>query len=293
MSPQDRLTPIHAFNLYGESLDMPDLVHCEPISARSKLHNWELEPHTHVRLHQFLFISKGGGLAQLDGDRFTLAPGFFVNAPPACVHSFSFRPGTDGVVVTVAAEVYDEALRTGEGLALLLSRPAALRAPRGFGTLMREILTEHDARHFARAHVLRALCAQLAGIAARAIEAERGGHAPETGAALLRRFDTLMERHFRSHWSVARYAAALAIAPGHLSRVCRTGAGAPASRLIEARVVREARRLLAFTGLGVAQIAFELGFDDPAYFTRVFVRSTGVSPRAFREGLAGRNKIKA
>lgn len=281
-----RPAPIRSFNLYGESRDMPDLVHCEPVAARSKLHNWELAPHAHARLHQFLFISKGGGRAALDGEHFPLSSGRFVNVPPGCAHAFSFQPGTDGVVVTIAAEVFDETLRAGEGLRPHLARPLAMRAPPGSGALMRELLQEHDARRFARAHVLRALCAQLAGMAARAIEASGGEQPGESGAVLLRRFEALVDGKFRGHWNVARYAAELAVAPGHLSRVCRAGTGASASRLIEARLVREARRLLAFTGLGIAQIAFELGFEDPAYFTRVFVRATGVSPRSFRSHLA-------
>lgn len=289
MKQSARPAPIRAFNLYGESRDMPDLVHCETIATRSKLHNWELAPHAHARLHQFLFISKGGGRAALDGEHFPLSSGRFVNVPPGCAHAFSFQPDTNGVVVTIAAEVFDETLRAGEGVRHLLARPVSMRAPRGFGLAMREILSEHDARRFARAHLLRALCAQLAGMAARAIEAEAGVHTDASGEILLRRFEELVDVNFHAHWNVARYAAALAVAPGHLSRVCRIGAGVSASRLIEARVVREARRLLAFTGLGIAQIAFELGFEDPAYFTRVFVRATGVSPRAFRGELAARH----
>jgi AraC family transcriptional activator of pobA len=54
------------------------------------------------------------------------------------------------------------------------------------------------------------------------------------------------------------------------------------SRLIDARVMREARRNLAYTNLSVSTIAYTLGFTDPAYFSRVFTRALGLSPRAFR-----------
>ena len=56
----------------------------------------------------------------------------------------------------------------------------------------------------------------------------------------------------------------------------------PALRLIEARLMREARRNLAYTHLGVATIAYTLGYADPAYFTRAFTRDAGLSPRSFR-----------
>jgi AraC family transcriptional activator of pobA len=55
--------------------------------------------------------------------------------------------------------------------------------------------------------------------------------------------------------------------------------------LIEARLMREARRQLAYTSLPVSTIAYTLGFGDPAYFSRVFGRVEGLSPRAFRERL--------
>jgi AraC family transcriptional regulator, transcriptional activator of pobA len=61
--------------------------------------------------------------------------------------------------------------------------------------------------------------------------------------------------------------------------------GQPASRLIEARRMREARRQLAYTQLQVGSIAYALGYADPAHFSRVFSRVEGLSPRAFRERL--------
>ena len=50
--------------------------------------------------------------------------------------------------------------------------------------------------------------------------------------------------------------------------------------------MREARRNLAYTHLGVATIAYTLSYADPAYFTRAFTRDAGLSPRAFRAQVA-------
>jgi AraC family transcriptional activator of pobA len=63
--------------------------------------------------------------------------------------------------------------------------------------------------------------------------------------------------------------------------------GHSAQHLIEARLLREARRHLAFTHLSISTIAYALGFTDPAYFSRVFSRDTGLSPKAFRNQLLG------
>lgn len=289
MPAASRPARIEAYNLFGERGDMPDLVHCESIEVRSKLHNWEFAPHRHARLHQLLVVEKGAGRAVLEGETHALGTSRLVNVPVGCVHAFSFQEGTQGWVLTLAAEALDATIREGEGLGPLLSRPAVLRSNREINALMGRILTEYGAMRFGRAHMLRAMSGHLAGLVARQIvdldmRGERGrAGAGESG--LQKRFDALVDLNFIKHWSVADYARELGVAPGHLSRVMRQTTGLPASRVIEVRLVREARRLLAFTNLPVAQIAYELGFGDPAYFTRVFSRATGLSPRAFRDHL--------
>jgi AraC family transcriptional activator of pobA len=276
---------IKSWNLFGETGDMPDLVHCEPIATRSKLHNWELAPHRHARLHQFLVIEKGGGRALIDGEAHQLRSSALVNVPIGCVHAFSFKQGTQGFVLTLAAEALDEMIPLREGLRSLLNQAYAGRSTSAINRLMRDIWREYINLDFARAHVLRAMSAHLAGLVVRHIEAKSLQSDRSAEHSLPRRFETLVEKHFLEHRSVADYARGLRVAPGHLSRVMRLATGFPASRFIEARVVREARRLLAFTDLPVAEIGFELGYDDPAYFTRVFSRATAQSPRAFREKL--------
>jgi AraC family transcriptional activator of pobA len=69
--------------------------------------------------------------------------------------------------------------------------------------------------------------------------------------------------------------------------VVRAATGAPASQLIDARLVREARRQLAFTSLRISSIGDLLGFADPALFSRVFSRVAGVPPSVFRRQVAG------
>ena len=58
------------------------------------------------------------------------------------------------------------------------------------------------------------------------------------------------------------------------------------SRIVEERLIREARRNLVYTNLPVSQIAYMLGYNDPAYFSRVFANATGMAPREFRSRVA-------
>ena len=286
-SPTGRPAAQGPYSLFGEAAQLPDVMHCETIAARSVLHDWELQPHRHARLHQLLLLESGSGVAQLEGQTVALAPLSLVNVPPGDVHGFSFAPGTQGFVATLADEMRDELLAQAGDVHRALSRCAVLRADEALVATMRRIGAEFAGRGPARALVLRGLCTSLLGLAARAASeaAPRGAQPPESN--LLRRFEALLESHYLKHWKVADYARALAVTPTHLSRVVRAATGRPASRLIDDRVLREARRNLAYTGMSVSTIAYTLGFADPAYFSRVFTRSLGLSPRAFRARLAG------
>ena len=277
---------IQVFNLFGESSDLPDVVHCETIASRSVLHDWVLAVHRHARLHQVLLIDSGGGQTTLDGRVHGLRPMHVVNVPVGHVHGFSFEPGTQGWVLTIAAEVLDEALLAPEGLRGVLSQSAVVRGTPQIRATMKQIFAEFAARNFARAHVLRALSAALIGLVARELASSNRG----SGAAdpeLFRRFEALIEEHHLARWSVSDYAETLSVTATHLNRATRGATGDTASHLILNRMIREARRNLVYTNLPVSTIAYALGFDDPAYFSRVYAAATGLSPRAFRAQLHG------
>jgi len=285
-SSAERIAAYSPYSLFGEATQLPDVMHCETIAARSALHDWELQPHRHARLHQLLLLESGSGVAQLEGQTVALAPLALVNVPPGDVHGFSFAPGTQGYVATLADEMRDELLAQAADVHRALSTSRVLHADEVLVATMRQIGAEFAGQGAARALVLRGLCTSLLGLAARAASAAapRGGQPAESN--LLRRFEALLETHYLRHWKVADYARALAVTPTHLSRVVRAATGRPASRLIDDRVLREARRNLAYTNMSVTTIAYTLGFADPAYFSRVFTRSLGLSPRAFRTRLA-------
>ena len=67
-----------------------------------------------------------------------------------------------------------------------------------------------------------------------------------------------------------------------LRRACLAVTGQSPIDLVHLRLLVEAERQLRYTSMPVTQVAYYLGFDDPAYFTRFFTRRMGLSPRAFR-----------
>ena len=79
------------------------------------------------------------------------------------------------------------------------------------------------------------------------------------------------------------YSDKLYISPVYLNEVVNSVTGCSTSTYIRNEIILQAKRLLYHTNMNVKEIASSLGFDDNAYFTRLFTKSTGRSPLKFRQ----------
>ena len=97
----------------------------------------------------------------------------------------------------------------------------------------------------------------------------------------------LLERHFRTHKTAHSYADLLGLTAKALGRAVQRHYGRSLSELIQERVLMEAKRELFLTAAPVKAVAYGLGFDDPAHFSRYFRRGAGVSPEGYRAATRG------
>jgi AraC family transcriptional activator of pobA len=274
---------IPAWNLYGESQAFPDVLHIETITDRAAGLDWQIAAHRHPHLHQFFLIRDGAVRITLDGAVPTQEPPFLLSVPQGVVHGFSFSAGTEGWVLTVPLQTLPELLEPVILRETPLGRAGFLPADAAFVGLFRQIGAEHKAEHPARAIMLRALATEVACLVLRRLD--QGQIAGDAAAdPRFRRFQTLLNLHLRDSWKLPDYAGSIGISERHLSRICRKATGHPAAELIEAAVIREACRLLVYTRATVASVGYELGFDDPSYFSRAFRRVMGQSPGVYRAG---------
>ena len=104
---------------------------------------------------------------------------------------------------------------------------------------------------------------------------------PET--KLFKDFSILVEQNFKTQHSVTYYANRLGISPKSLTKhFQKTGSQTP-SKFIKSRIILEAQRQLLYSNDSVKQIAYGLGFNDSAYFTRFFKKATSKSPLQFKK----------
>jgi AraC family transcriptional regulator, transcriptional activator of pobA len=100
--------------------------------------------------------------------------------------------------------------------------------------------------------------------------------------ALSDQFSELVEKNFRTKHAVSDYADLLNMAPKTLTKKMQLERASAPSEFIQNRLVLEAKRLLTYGDQSVKEIAYDLGFEDPAYFTRFFTKKATLSPNQFR-----------
>jgi AraC family transcriptional activator of pobA len=286
--------PVYA--LYGEAgrQSALDGLHLESIADRSRLHNWEIQPHRHGALVQLLLIERGRVTARMDEDEIVLRAPALVWVPALAVHGFRFAPETEGVVLTLDQARLRELLHHVPDLLDSLADARLVALDRGATVTRLLFAVAHGLREdYAgdgawRGPALDHAVALLITQAARLGRGAASAHAEGRAMQHLARYREQVERHFRQQPAVAVLARPLGITPAQLNRLCRRHLGCSALAVLHERVLLEAKRELGYTHLMVRQIADGLGFADPAYFTRFFARQTGKSPSEWREQSSGR-----
>jgi len=101
--------------------------------------------------------------------------------------------------------------------------------------------------------------------------------------AITRKFKALLFRDYKRVKRPSDYAKALKITTPYLNEAVKQTSGFTVSYWIQKMIIVEAKRLLYYTDHSVKKIAYELGYDDHAYFSRIFTQAEKVSPLFYRQ----------
>lgn len=280
------------YHLYGESAaDTRDwFVNVEPLAERCRANNWNIDPHSHPQFGQIVFVRSGRGMMTVETDRRPFNSPSVLIVPVNTVHGFEYDMDTDGWVLTVAEPYLRNLLDRMPELRDVWSEPRILslavddEATSDIRQALLRLDRELDGQ--AAGNVIAAEACLLTALVAilRRSESSTALRQSSTGAAgLVREYRELLERRYREGWTVTRFAAELKIPVSQLRAACLQVEGQPPSNLLHDRIIVEAKRNLVYSDMTIAQIAYWLGFEDPAYFTRFFTRMCKESPSKYRE----------
>lgn len=286
---EGRLGPaIPSFFLFGEAPKSVDhrFLHIEALDDRSRPNEWNIRPHAHERLCHVFLMTTGEGVMTAEGEPLPFSAPCLIVVPARVVHGLSLRAESTGQVLTLSADYLDDLALRDRDLAAVFRLPTCAPFEEGDFALRLSLL-ERELNWRAPGHVaaveglLLSLLADLLRLMRLRDEEERGPEGPHVD--LIARYRQLVEERYRRSDDVCAYAAALGVTSGRLRDACQRVTGGSPLKLLHERVMLEARRALFYSNMTVSEVAFHLGFEDPAYFSRFFTRHAGCSPRAFRD----------
>lgn len=98
-------------------------------------------------------------------------------------------------------------------------------------------------------------------------------------------FRKLLDKHLAQEKSPAAYASMLNISEVYLNEAVKGATGLSVGEYTRSRVIVEAKRMLIYTSKSAKEIAYSLGYNDYAYFSRLFRKHVGVSPAEYAKNL--------
>ncbi len=154
---------------------------------------------------------------------------------------------------------------------------------RKFDLLLEVILDEFRTRDNIQGDMLQMLLKRFIIISTRLAKEQLKMHKlDDAQIETIRKFNFLVDMHFREKRKVKDYAELLFKSPKTLSNLFAIYNQRSPQQIIQDRIVLEAKRLLKYTDRSNQEVAYDLGFEDPAYFSRFFRKNTGLSPSDFK-----------
>ena len=251
--------------------------------------------HRHT-YYEIAFIAAGRGTHVIDCRPYPLQPSTLYFLRPDQVHSWNYghRGFPAGYVLGFSEEFllsqpHNAAVSRNpelfNDLAAAAALPLTAAQTRRVLPIIRSIVSEYRAARPDYRSVMQAHLHILLALVHRMLPADAADFMPASRSdSLVRRFTELVSEHVAPRQSVRDCSRELGVTAGHLAATVRAATGHSPGEIIRRTQTVEAQRLLVHTDLNIAEIAYELGFGDAAYFARFFKRESGLTPGAFRRG---------
>lgn len=292
MKDSSQVSDVPTLKLFQGSQEWPikELVHHEYIQQRCAETKGNISTHRHLDLFHILYLYNGSARAVLDGEEFRIHAPLLVTVPTMCIHGFTPLETIHGHLLTIPGSSLAHLLSFEDAYAEFSEQPKIIRGNTSgkwgdldqlFRELSREYSNDNPSRFLAIQSLMRLIF----------VWAIRNQNSPILGANIsssdrdsirIRKFKKLIEQHYKSGLSIKGYAKEMGMSSAQLNNICRAKVEHSALQIVHERLTLEAKRYLIYSSLTISEVAYELGFTDPAYFTRFFSKQTDYSPKNYR-----------
>ncbi len=239
--------------------------------------------------HEFqeiIWLKQGTAKCYLDGERTTISSKSLIIIPKGRVHRFIASHDSKGFVIRFNDEFLP---KSSYMLFSQLGWKSNILLPTEESSILTTYFTliEHESRQ-TRAinkttlvYLLQTLIAKIEDLWPYPVVRIPKVHSQSQ--ELWNRFNILIEREFKNQHSVSYFTKELGISRQKLNSVLKHMTGMTAANIIDNRLILQAKRLIIFSNLTIKEIAFDLGFDEHSYFTKVFKKITGYTPSEYKK----------
>jgi AraC family transcriptional regulator, transcriptional activator of pobA len=279
--------------LYGDnnSILLSNFIHCESLEIRSKMYDWEIKEHLHTDLYQLFIIQSGEGILVSENREITLKSPCIITIPTNTLHGFHFQSDICGEVITFSESFLESILKNSPNLLMEINKLQHLsfsenkdffKEIKVFEEMIRkELFEENIEKQTVVQSLFQLLFTHIYRFSVLVNESIKS-----SDNRTLRYFQTFqksIKQSFQETKSIEEYAKELNITAVHLNRICQTLVQKSALQIVQDYLINEAKKYLLNTSYSISEVSYFLNFKDPAYFTRLFKKQTGVSPSDFRK----------
>lgn len=234
-------------------------------------------PHKHD-FFQLVFVKTGKGWHDVDFAKHSVQNNQIYILKPSQVHGWELAKSTKGFVVEFTSESLKSLLTLYlQDFPDLVNWDEELLPQALFKQMETEYLKQDKMTQPILQSYLEVLLLKLSRMS-------QGGLSKSSSQdSFHQEFTALVEKHFRSEHSVEFYAALLKVSAKSLSARVQRLVGKSAKDIIQQRCLLEAKRLLVYSSLSISEIGYELGFEDPNYFSRFLKQNIKESAMEFRD----------
>jgi AraC family transcriptional activator of pobA len=279
--------------LYGDnSIEFVEgLIHVHPFGVIGKRHDGKVNLHAHNNILQIFIIETGTTELQYDEYIYEITGPAFMTIPKNVAHGFHHKGEVSGWIINLSDAVLEHLLQREADIIVEIDAihisTIAPEEEKLFDVYktMKRCIDEYRNNAAGKQLMLESLISQLIVQLHRLpLETTKLSSSCDNASKIyFRRFMQLIKNTHSFKRTIENYAGELHISQGHLARVCQTISGKNPKDIVTDYFMREAQIVLTNIDKSIAQVAYDLSFDDPAYFARLFKKKIGQSPKAFRE----------
>lgn len=248
-------------------------------------------PHRH-NYFAIVWVKKGAGVHLIDLDRFEVADNTVFCITPGQVHLLKTNGPVDGYVISFTSEFFcrtedNHDLLFNTGLFYTFAGSSIItvegQMKQEMDDMAARMMLEFENFFLLRGEVLRGFLKIFMIYLTRQYQKAPAAAGHLKRMELMKNFMSLLDKQFATKKMVTDYATELSVTPNYLNEIVKKISGFPASEHIRQRIILEAKRQAIYTEDSMKEIAYKLGFDDVAHFSKFFKNASGMNFTDFKK----------